>query len=111
MAGRPYDVKWADAALGDLDAILEFAEAENPGAAAPLIGRIMGAASTVCHMPQRGRVVPEFAEFGLEAYREIVLAPWRIVYEIRGKRVYVMLVVDGRRDVQEVLVERLLRKR
>src|SRR5438105_3923101 len=111
MAGLQFDVEWAEAALGDLDAILNYVEEESPGAADPLIGRIMGAASALFRFPRRGRVVPEFAGHGIEAYREVVLAPWRIIYEVRGRKVRAMVVVDARRDVQEVLFERLLRKK
>jgi len=35
--------------------------------------------------------------------------PWRILYRILGESVYVVAVVDSRRDMVAFLMERLLR--
>ena len=34
--------------------------------------------------------------------------PYRIVYQVLGETVYVMLIADGRRDMQALLQRRLL---
>ena len=34
---------------------------------------------------------------------------YRIVYEIAGREVHVLAILDGRRDLQDLLAERLLR--
>ncbi|RPJ74031.1 MAG: type II toxin-antitoxin system RelE/ParE family toxin, partial [Desulfobacteraceae bacterium] len=34
--------------------------------------------------------------------------PYRIIYRVMDKNVYVLLVVDGRRDMQSLLQRRLL---
>jgi hypothetical protein len=36
------------------------------------------------------------------------LKPYRIIYRIIGEYVYVMLIADGRRDMQALLQRRLL---
>ncbi|MGH8613194.1 MAG: type II toxin-antitoxin system RelE/ParE family toxin [Gammaproteobacteria bacterium] len=46
---------------------------------------------------------------GDEAYREIVIKPWRIVYRIDPRSVYVLGVLGGRRDLAALLLERLAR--
>lgn len=43
------------------------------------------------------------------AYREIVEGPWRIVYRYDADRVYVTAVLDARRDLSSLLLERLVR--
>ena len=60
-------------------------------------------------MPERGRVVPELAAMGVHLYRELVVAPWRIIYRISGRTAYVLAVVDGRRNLEDVLLDRLVR--
>jgi len=40
-------------------------------------------------------------------YREIVTAPWRIIYRISDKNVYVLSVLDARRNVEDILLKRL----
>ena len=54
--------------------------------------------------PQQGRIVPELKSFG-DKYREIIIKPWRILYSINNKIVNILLVIDGRRDLEEILFE------
>jgi hypothetical protein len=54
-------------------------------------------------------VVPELAAIGVRGYREIICAPWRIVYRIAGLKVYVLAVLDSRPNVEDLLLDRLLR--
>lgn len=61
--------------------------------------------------PTRGRFVPELAERGLRFWREAVVAPWRIMFQIEGGTVNILAVLDGRRDLHEILLARLTRAR
>jgi len=45
----------------------------------------------------------------LRSWRELIASPWRIIYRIEGRLVFVDLVLDGRRDVEDILMQRLLR--
>ncbi|MCH7939221.1 MAG: hypothetical protein IID13_05700 [Candidatus Marinimicrobia bacterium] len=42
-------------------------------------------------------------------YLEVHYKPYRVIYQIVGKGAYVHCVLDGRRDMQSLLPERLLR--
>jgi len=42
-------------------------------------------------------------------YRELIVRPWRIIYRFDAQRVYVLGVLDGRRDLASLLLERLTR--
>lgn len=64
---------------------------------------------TLATFPQRGRIVPELREVDVRAYRELVEGPWRIVYRYDADRVHVMAVLDARRDLSSLLLERLVR--
>lgn len=57
----------------------------------------------------RGRVVPELKAMDVDRYREPVERPWRIVYRIEADRVLAMAVLDGRRELRSLLLERLVR--
>jgi len=59
-------------------------------------------------IPQRGAYTRELLALGIREYREIFFKPYRIIYRVVGKRVYVFLIADGRRDLQKVLQQRLL---
>ena len=59
--------------------------------------------------PQLGGIPDELATLNLTQYRQILSGKNRIIYEVRQDAVYVHLIVDARRDLKEVLMQRLLR--
>jgi toxin ParE1/3/4 len=59
--------------------------------------------------PDRGHIPPELERINLLNFKEIHYKPYRIIYEIIEKQVFIHCIFDGRRDLQEVLEFRLLR--
>ncbi len=60
-------------------------------------------------MPERGRIPPELERIGIREFREIILKPYRVIYSVTKTQVFVYCILDGRRDLQDLLEERLLR--
>ena len=60
--------------------------------------------------PMRSHVPPELERIGVMDYRETHYKSHRIVYEVRGGDVFVHCVLDGRRELQELLFKRMLRE-
>lgn len=58
----------------------------------------------------RGHIPPELKEFGVDDFLEIHFKPYRIIYRIVKKEVFVYSILDGRRNIQKLLHERLLRE-
>jgi plasmid stabilization system protein ParE len=106
---RTFEVEWADAARTDLALIVDYIAADSVDSAILVLEKIESRAASLTIMPQRGRVVPELAVVGVHSYREIMCAPWRIVYRIAGRKVYVLAVLDSRRNLEDLLLDRLLR--
>jgi len=59
--------------------------------------------------PERGHVPNELRQTGIKKYLEIHYKPYRILYEIENNLVYIHSVIDGRRNIQEILSDRFLR--
>lgn len=59
--------------------------------------------------PNRGRVPPELKFLEINDFLEINYKPYRIIYQIVEKVVFIHCVLDGRRDMQKLLQERLIR--
>jgi hypothetical protein len=59
-------------------------------------------------MPEKGRMVPELKDQGIAEYHELIVSPWRIIYKIEKKQVLVFSVLDGRRKVEDILLQRLI---
>ena len=60
-------------------------------------------------MPSRGRIPPELERIGVFELREIFYQPYRIIYQVIKSDVYIHCVLDGRRDLQDLLQKRILR--
>jgi hypothetical protein len=58
--------------------------------------------------PDRGTHPKELIAFGIREYREIFFKPYRIIYRVMNKNVYILLIADGRRDMQTALQRRLI---
>jgi plasmid stabilization system protein ParE len=58
--------------------------------------------------PRLGTVPPELEELGIGRYLELAVGRNRLIYEVRDGTVFILLVVDHRRDFRAVLARRLL---
>ena len=108
---KNYKVLWAETAEEDLKTIIEYIYVDSPPAARDSLRKIKTKASNLCPFPQRGRVVPELKDHGILQYRELIVSPWRVIYRISEEQVYVLSVIDSRRNVEDILLERLVRKK
>jgi toxin ParE1/3/4 len=59
--------------------------------------------------PLLGAVPPELEALGMDQYRQIVSGMNRIIYEPRTDAVYIYMIVDARRDLETLLMQRLIR--
>ena len=107
---KPFDVKWAAIAEQDLTAIIKYIHSDNPLAAKDSLERIKAKVSNLESLPHRGRIVPELMQQGILQYRELIIPPWRIIYRISDSNVYVFAVFDSRQNVEEILLNRLVRE-
>jgi plasmid stabilization system protein ParE len=111
VSPRPFRVDWAEVARRDLFAIIDYLVERNPDAAAPTIGRLERRAAALKRSPERGRVIPELARLQLREYRELIVPPYRLVYRVSGRRVLVLGVLDSRRNLEDLLLDRLAGER
>jgi toxin ParE1/3/4 len=109
MAKR-YRVAVAEAAAQDLREIAAYiAHRDTKEAARRQLGKLRTRIRALSSTPTRGRFPPELEERGLRTWREVVVSPWRVIYRIEGRTVNVLVVLDGRRDLSELLLRRLTR--
>ena len=93
----------------DLEELYDYiASHDAPGKADYVLDQIEKAFSSLSENPERGAYPKELLAVGLREYREIFFKPYRIIYRMIAKNVYIMLIADGRRDMQTLLQRRLL---
>jgi toxin ParE1/3/4 len=99
----------ADAERDIFDIWNYVARTDSPQKADYLLQNLQATCLTLEEFPDRGHVPPELERIHVREYREIHWKPYRIVYRIQENRVFVHCVLDGRRNLQELLIERSLR--
>ena len=105
-----FSVFLTEDAAGDLEDIYTYiAQHDSPGKAEKVLDQIEKKLIGLSDQPGRGVYPNELLALGIRDYREIFFKPYRIIYREIGNKVYVYLIADGRRDMQTLLLRRLLR--
>jgi plasmid stabilization system protein ParE len=102
-------VVWTETARHDLEDVVRFISVESAEEGSRVLCRIERRCESLEKSPERGRIVPELRAVGVFVYREVIERPWRIVYRVDQQRVYVIAVLDTRRNLAALLLERLAR--
>jgi len=105
-----YDVFWAASAERDLTEIIDFIATESPENALRIVREIRASVAELKSFPKRGRIVPELQSQGVFLYRELLVPPWRVIYRITVAQVNVLSILDSRRNVEDILLERLIKR-
>jgi len=58
--------------------------------------------------PQSGKIPEELEKLNLYQYRQVISGINRIIYEIRQQTIYIHIICDTRKDMNALLMQRLL---
>jgi toxin ParE1/3/4 len=103
-----YEIIWTHVAENDLINIIEYISVDSPQNALKIFIKIKQKASNLYTLPERGRIVPELQSQGIFQYRELVIPPWRLIYRIAEREIFVLSVIDSRQNVEDILLNRLV---
>lgn len=102
-------VHLTDDAAHDLEEICDYIDRhDSPGRANLLLQQIEKAFGRLSEYPERGNHPRELLDVGVREYREVHSRPYRIIYRVTEGNVHVLVIADGRRDMQTLLQRRLL---
>ena len=73
-----------------------------------VLDRLLEVAESLSTHPERGSVPKELRPLGMKEYRQSFFKPYRVIYRVLQQQVVVYLIADGRRDMQSLLLRRLL---
>jgi addiction module RelE/StbE family toxin len=96
-------------AKNDLREIIKFISKNNTMNGLNILKRIEEKISTLDHFPERGGYIPELLKNNIKDYRQLIESPWRIIYKINDNVVNVLLIIDSRRNTEDILIERLIK--
>jgi toxin ParE1/3/4 len=95
MGSRRRRVDWTDQALAAVDEALAYVAADSPAAAERLLSRIIDSADSLSGLSERGRIVPEFTD---PRVRELIIAPYRLIYEYDESNVRILALIHSSRE-------------
>ncbi len=104
-----YHILWINTANEDLKEIIEYMANDSVDTAIKQLDKIKENAQKLSHFPTQGRVIPELAKQNIYKYHELIISPWRLMYKVEESVVYVLAVLDGRRNIEDILLNRQLR--
>ena len=97
-------VIWAGPAKTDLKAIYDFVASDSKYYAKKVVQDIIDRTNIIETYPMIGRKVPEIDD---ENVREIFAYSYRILYEIKSEKIYIIGIIHGRRDFTATHVYKL----
>jgi toxin ParE1/3/4 len=105
----PFKVLMTADATRDLEELYHhIVRHDAPGRAEYVLTSIEKIFSSLSEFPERGVYPKELLALGIRDYREVFFKPYRLIYRIMSDTMYVLLIVDGRRNMQTLLQQRLL---
>ncbi len=106
---KSFEVIWTKNAEYDLETIIEYIKTDSVEIAKDIFFEIKDQCNNLSIFPASRRVVPELQQIGVLKYRELIFKRWRIIYKIENEKVYILIVVDSGRDIEDILFGRLLK--
>ncbi|HNX98070.1 MAG TPA: type II toxin-antitoxin system RelE/ParE family toxin [Candidatus Aminicenantes bacterium] len=97
-----------DAARDLQEIVAHVTERSGANRADRVLNEFTSAFASLAEFPERGVCPRELRAVGLREYREIFFKPYRIIYRALSSRVVVLVIADGRRDMQALLLRRML---
>ena len=105
---QDFKVIWAGSAVQDLERIIAYITGDSPAQARKILSKIKNTVSDLHYSPHLGRFVPELQSQGILLYREVVIAPWRVMYRVSENTVVVLSVFDSRQNIEDILLKKML---
>lgn len=95
-------------AVLDVEEIYDYITINDlPQKAEYVLTQLEDSFESLSKFPERGSYPKELSYLGIHEYREIYFKPYRIIYKIIEKTVYIYLVADGRRNMEAFLQRRI----
>ena len=109
MENEIKEVEVSPFAQDDLNEIIECYSSLSQNYVESTISEFEENVMSLKQHPRSGRIIPELERQGITQYRELIQGYYRIIYKISRDKVTVLTVIDGRRNFEEIIIEKLSR--
>ena len=109
MENEIKEVEVSPFAQDDLNEIIEYYSSVSQNYVESTILEFEENVMSLKQHPRSGRIIPELERQGITQYRELIQGYYRIIYKISRDKVTVLTIIDGRRNFEEIIIEKLSR--
>jgi len=109
MSKKVFKVIISRFAEEDLVEILDYFNEINPEYSYKLLLTLENRIKELKIIPERGRIIPELEKQNIINYRELIEGNYRIVYAVQDETVIIHTIIDGRRNFEEIIINKLMR--
>lgn len=109
MENEISEVEISPFAQDDLNEIIEYYYSLSQNYVETTISQFEENVMSLQQHPKSGRIVPELERQGITQYRELIQGYYRIIYKLSKDKVTVLTVIDGRRNFEDIIIEKLSR--
>jgi len=104
-----HKVIWSKDAGDELIEIISFIK-YNTGkiTAEKIYTKIIDKVNQVSENPEGRRIAPLLREFGITYIHQINVSPWVIFYKVEDKKMEIISIIDGRRNLEEILYKKIM---
>lgn len=90
------EIIWTESAWNDVEEVTGFISRDSLYYAKSFVEEIRDAAASLAELGERGRVVPEFDN---AAIRELFVRNYRLIYQLTGDVIYIVVFIHGAREL------------
>ena len=106
---KNYKIIFSKYSEEDLLEIVEYYNQINQAFSKSLFFEIEKKVNDLKDFSELGRIVPELEKQNIVEYRELIVGNYRIIYEIQEQSVTIHAIVDSRRNLEELIIRKLMR--
>ena len=104
-------IAWTPDGVESLNEILEYyKDRAGENVANNIYDKIMKEIELLEMEEVKTKQTQELKDIGIFDVHELVIKPWKVYYKIGGKNktIYILFVLDGRRNLEEVLLSKVI---
>ena len=109
MENEIKEVEVSPFAQDDFNEIIEYYSSYSQDYVETTISEFEENVMSLKQHPRSGRIIHELERQGITQYRELIQGYYRIIYKISKDKVTVLTIIDGRRNFEEIIIEKLSR--
>jgi plasmid stabilization system protein ParE len=105
------EIEWTLDGINSLDEILEYyMDRAGENVANKIYDKIIKKIELLELEEIKTKRTPELKDIGILDVYELVINPWKVYYKISSdnKKVYILFVIDGRRNLEEILISKVI---